>query len=88
MKYQHKHVELAKKVGIPQEDAVSMILCHHEIEKLIPKSRLKKIKIDLDDDAMKMVQKISKGLKISTSAVIACTLIKYLDDKEGNGRSS
>ena len=76
--------KVIKKRGLKYDQAVRMIVQHHLLEKIIPKSQLKKIHINIKDpNSLKLVTKAAKALKISEDAVICTLLHDYMDTHNG-----
>ena len=73
---------LCKKCGANLAQAQKMIIMHHELKYLIPKSKLKKINVNLKGDSAKLVEKLSKTLKVSESAVLCTLMYEYIEKEQ------
>jgi hypothetical protein len=76
----HSRVEkAAKKAGVPLQEAIDMIVYDHELNFLIPKSKIKEIPLDLDLKTMRELRKIAKALNVSIDAVIGMAISSAME---------
>lgn len=80
--------EISKKLGVNVEQVRDIIVQHHELEQLISKRDLRKIKFNMGLDSAKLVARVAKTLKVSEDAVVNSLLVKYLDEQEKQNEQS
>ncbi len=70
--------QLAQECGISEETATDFILAFHAHQYFTDHDKLTTMTLDLSDNVMDWVSKISQTLKISEEVVIINTLEKHL----------
>lgn len=71
-------LKLAQKLKLSESIVKELILEHHRLKYLEPKSNLKKLKLNLDKSSLKYVDKICKALQISRSSVVCVAFNHYI----------
>jgi len=79
--------KLSKKLNISIEQVKNMIIEEHLLNKLLSKSKLKKVDLNSTDKTFKLVSNISETLKISKEAVI-CSLLRQEIEKRKNDKKT
>lgn len=72
--------KLAKKSGLGEVDVTRILAEDHLYKNHYPKKQLKNIEIDLDLKTAKMLDKITKALKVERGAVVSVAAQNYLRD--------
>ena len=68
-----------KRLHLDEDEAKEMIVAHHELESMLSKKEIKKVKfIDLPLRNIQWIKKVAKELKISEDAVIGGLLEFHL----------
>ena len=85
-KFDQKLERLVKQGHLNLEQTQRMIVKHHMLENHYKKNELVELDIDLVPQALRIVEKIAKKLKISTSAVMSVVISDYYDYKIKGGK--
>ena len=74
--------KIAEKLILSEQFVKDIIVAEHELLKLTPKSKLVEIDINLDSSALKRIDKISKGLKVTYDAIVCAVLIDHIEKRK------
>jgi len=84
-KYETEIEKRARRNNVPIEFAISVILRHHELEKLIPKKDTEVIQLDTSDKKIiALAKKVSKVLKVSLDAVFGAAALNGIKENQNS----
>jgi len=78
-----KHLErLKKKLNMTEEQIIRVCAQEHFLKNIYKKKELKEVDIEINDNSIKLLSKITKSLKVSLDAVVASLLYEYIENQK------